>query len=60
MTIRQRRKKPIDDPDLIFIVRTLPLGVGEVYRFEEAAQADARQRRWNGERAYVVPRKVKE
>lgn len=60
MTIRQPRGKPIDDAALIFIVRTLPLGVSEAYRFEEDAAQEARRRRASGQRAYVIPRRIKE
>jgi hypothetical protein len=48
-----------DDPDLIYIVRTLPLGVEDVYAFPEDASQHAVALNARGKRAYVVPRAVK-
>lgn len=47
-----------DDPDLIYIVRILPLGVEDVYTFPEDASRHAAALKAQGKRAYVIPRPV--
>ncbi len=58
MVLRQGRKQ-LDDPDLIFIVRLLPLGIEDVYAFREDALHHAKDLRAAGKRVYVVSRKPK-